>query len=248
MAIFKLKISDGNAKLKKTAKILAKKWKRGRIRLVAFNLPAGDACPEAGICAAYCYAKQGNFRFKEPTRLRQDNYDAVRAILATSGSEGLARVLSANLDLARYKRGDDRLVVRIHDSGDFFSRAYLKAWILVAEQNPEDVYYAYTKAILRVKHYAIPENLRLVQSVGGRQDKHIDLSKPHSRVFDTHADRTEHGYEDGNSKELGDIPAILGEQRIGLVYHGNAKLTPAQKRAVARARTAKAPKALVMAA
>jgi len=52
-------------------------------------------------------------------------------------------------------------------------------------------------------------------SFGGKWDKKID--GPNSRIFPTLDDRIKAGYVDGNDS---DMPAILGEHNIGLVYHG----------------------------
>jgi hypothetical protein len=38
-------------------------------------------------------------------------------------------------------------VVRIHDSGDFFSHDYLDAWLDVARQRPRTLFYHYTKSL-----------------------------------------------------------------------------------------------------
>jgi hypothetical protein len=48
-------------------------------------------------------------------------------------------------------------------------------------------------------------------------DGKIDPSRSHARVFSSHEDRIGSGYADGTKS---DVPAALGEVRIGLVYHG----------------------------
>ena len=121
------------------------------------------------------------------------------------------------------KRGT-KLVVRIHDSGDFFSPWYLDMWIEIARALPEVEFYGFTKAITMWQDSTPPANLSIVQSVGGTQDKHIDETLPHSRVFASHEDRKAAGYVDGNDEVLGDIPAIVGDIKIGLVYHGTETL------------------------
>ena len=70
-----------------------------------------------------------------------------------------------------------------------------------------------------------PDNFRIVQSVGGKMDSAVDIKRPHSRIFADHGARRAAGYVDGN---VNDGPAIRGERRIGLVYHGQRNLTPAQ--------------------
>jgi hypothetical protein len=58
-------------------------------------------------------------------------------------------------------------------------------------------------------------------------DKLINLGLPNSRIFSSHAARKRAKYVDGN---LSDIPAIEGVTSIGLVFHGNKKMTPAQEK------------------
>ena len=58
-------------------------------------------------------------------------------------------------------------------------------------------------------------------------DTEIDKSKPHARIFAIEAQRINAGYVDGN---VNDSPAINGDIKIGLVYHGTKNLTVAQQR------------------
>jgi Gene product 88 len=115
-------------------------------------------------------------------------------------------------------------VIRIHDSGDFYNQTYLDKWSAIAAALPNRIFYAYTKAH-HLSFANVPANLRIVRSLGGRWDKLVNLEESHSRIFATHEAREQAGYVDGN---VNDIPAIEGETRIGLVYHGTKKLTPAQ--------------------
>jgi hypothetical protein len=77
------------------------------------------------------------------------------------------------------------------------------------------------------KGMAIPDNFRVTYSFGGKFDSQID--GPNARIFATLDERIAAGYVDGNES---DMPAILGEHNIGLVYHGNKKPTEEQFDAV----------------
>lgn len=201
-----LKWSDGNGKLKKTG-------------TVSFNLPAFrsadgfEVCPMASVCASLCYARQGRYIMPDTIKAREFNLAIVRGDLD-------AFVTAALADLKRIRKTS----IRVHDSGDFFSQAYLDAWFRIAAAFPEKNFYAYTKS-LHLNWTAMPANFQCVQSVGGKLDSHIDPSKSHSRIFPTHEDRIAAGYYDGNES---DAPAQRGEQRIGLVYHGTFKLKRGQ--------------------
>lgn len=210
--------SLGNEKMIKTAKAWEKRF-RTPARIVSFNLPrlqsedGQKTCPYAGVCAAYCYADQGRLAMPMAKASRERNLEAINKM-------GWDKVFDALCeDLSRFQVLTH---VRIHDSGDFFSRQYYRTWVEVAAQFPEFIFYAYTKSIPLIDWEAHPGNFRLVQSVGGKRDKDIDFDKPHAQVFVSEADRKREGYCDGNAS---DLPAILGYKKIGLVYHGTRKLS-----------------------
>ena len=127
-------------------------------------------------------------------------------------------------DLAKVSRKYN--TVRIHDSGDFHTQAYLDAWKRAASVFPNVTFYAYTKSMHLDLFSNLPFNFKLVQSLGGKYDNKVNLDMPHSRIFSDDDARIRAGYVDGN---INDLPAILGDIRIGLTYHGVKKLTGPQK-------------------
>ncbi len=206
-----------NAKLQKTS--------RGKYSVVGFGTVAdhdfkdGDGvkrntCEGALACRAVCFAKQGAYVFPAVKKARMRN------LKMTMRKNFVKLILS---DLARMRKVN---TVRIHDAGDFHSQEYLDKWFEIARAMPHLTFYAYTKS-LHLDYAKRPKNLHITQSLGGKYDKLVQLRKPHSRIFATHKDRLSAGYKDGNRS---DIPAIEGVRKIGLVYHGNKNLTPAQKK------------------
>lgn len=199
--------STGNSKLKK-------------LNTISFNLPAFRSadgfhvCPMAGGCATLCYARQGYYVMPAVAKVREDNLNFIRK----NGDEVFA--ITASSDLAKISNP----IVRIHDSGDFFSQGYLNAWFQIAAEHPEKKFYAYTKS-LHLDYQAKPDNLQIIQSAGGILDKKMNLSAPHSRIFSTDNQRIKAGYVDGN---VDDQPAIDGVTKIGLVYHGSKNLKRGQ--------------------
>jgi hypothetical protein len=226
-----LKISDGNSKLRKTGgKVKAHLAEHGSLagfvprpkayRVVSFNLPAGGyevdnksyiTCPGADACLALCYARQGTFLFKGSKRVRIDNHQLLLTTHVTHGLQGVIDIL----DEAVKKVTKTVAVIRLHDSGDFFKKWYVEAWVEVIKRHPNILFYAYTKSFPMFKGIDLPSNFRVTYSFGGKWDKKID--GPNSRIFPTLDDRIKAGYVDGNDS---DMPAILGEHNIGLVYHG----------------------------
>jgi hypothetical protein len=226
-----LKISDGNSKLRKTSgKVKAHLAEHGSLagftprpkayRVVSFNLPAGGyevdnksyiTCPGADACLALCYARQGTFLFKGSKRVRIDNHQLLLTTHVTHGLQGVIDIL----DEAVKSVTKTVAVIRLHDSGDFFKKWYVEAWVEVIKRHPNILFYAYTKSFPMFKGIDLPSNFRVTYSFGGKWDNKID--GPNSRIFPTLDDRIKAGYVDGNDS---DMPAILGEHNIGLVYHG----------------------------
>jgi len=199
--------SFGNDKLKKT-------------KTVSFNLPAFKSadgftvCPKAGVCASLCYARQGRIvNMPDAVRTREENLALVRRDLAEFERKAIA-------DLTRITN----VSIRIHDSGDFFSQAYLDSWFRVMSHFPAKQFYAYTKS-LHLDWSGAPSNFQRIQSAGGQMDASIDRTQSHSRIFATHQDRIDAGYVDGTQT---DAAAQNGETFVGLVYHGTFKLKAGQ--------------------
>jgi len=212
-----LKWTQGNEKLNKD--------NGGVYRILGYGIPAdysfGDGnntCPGANACRGVCYAKQGRYAMPNVRNARLHNFN----LFLNDGPDVFAEKAIADLErlTKRYN------VVRLHDSGDFFSQAYLDAWKFIARFFPSVIFYAYTKSLHLDIATDKPDNLRIVQSLGGKHDELVHLDLPHSRIFADHAARITAGYVDGN---VNDIPAIEGAICIGLVYHGQKKLTDAQK-------------------
>lgn len=213
----RLRWSMGNRKINKTGALLS-------TSAVSFNLPAFKSedgfrvCPGSGTCSKVCYARQGWFNRSVVAGLREDNLAVLRA------AADPAQLLQALVD----ELAPDVGLIRLHDSGDFYSRAYLDAWLTVIRSAPSKLFYAYTKSIPIVLPAVaagdIPDNLKLVYSEGGRWDHLIPEDAPHSRIFANHARREAAGWIDGNGDEA-DLPAIRGDKRIGLVYHGGSRDT-----------------------
>lgn len=212
-----------NARWNKNEKLA--KTSGGNWNIVGFGLPADtnfvdangvqhNTCPGALACRAVCFAKQGGYRFPMAIASRKHN-------LSLSQDSGFVGMIVA--DLLRMRSVN---TVRIHDSGDFYSQEYFNKWCEIARLMPHLTFYAYTKSL----HFTLdnaPENLRITQSLGGKHDAKVNLTRSHSRIFADHDARIAAGYIDGN---VDDSPAIQGLVQIGLVYHGGKNLTESQKK------------------
>lgn len=100
---------------------------RERIAAYAqFNLPARRTCPNATkACFKFCYAIRDE-RFPTPRENRRANYDASRR---DDFVERMIYTIETNLATPRYHNAV--MILRIHESGDFYSKEYMQKWIRV---------------------------------------------------------------------------------------------------------------------
>ncbi len=172
-----LKISPGNAKLED---------------INNFSLPAGHSCPFAKECYSRTVLVPTNpcgfgvqdgkgSRFRCFAATDESKYPATRnqrwfnflTLLEQKNVLSIVALLERSIPNSKWGAP-----FRIHVSGDFFSQMYFDAWLIVAEHQPQQIFYAYTKAlpfwVKRLKQ--IPSNFRLTASYGGTHDH---LIKPY---------------------------------------------------------------------
>ena len=191
-------LKTGNAKLKRDG-------------IYSFSLPAYKSacgkiiCIGAKDCIEGCYARTGFFKMSSVQKSYENN-------LTQTESKYFVGLVSRECIVKKIK------LVRIHASGDFYSLAYLKKWIEIAQLCPNTHFYAYTKALPLFKKVELPFNLTIIFSEGGKYDALIDRSKDrHARVFPSLSALKRSGYANTTKN---DINAIGKNNRIGLVYHG----------------------------
>jgi hypothetical protein len=169
-----LTFSTGNAKLGKQTLI--------------FNLPAGKTCPGALFCLSFaavddngkrhvqdgpqtqfrCFAATSEAQYDGPFYSRARN---LQLIVDAIKSNTAVELLNTSLQNSRTKKSE---LVRIHESGDFFSGAYLDAWVAVARLNPDLKFYCYSKNLPLFVEANLPANFFMTASYGGKHDDMID--------------------------------------------------------------------------
>lgn len=102
----------------------------------SWSLPAAFSCPgmvardDSHICAG-CYAQFGRYLDDEVSRAQWIRFDWIRHCLRTkAGTDKAVSVL-----IQAIRRTGCRYF-RIHDSGDFFSPAYVRVWARVCSELP----------------------------------------------------------------------------------------------------------------
>lgn len=176
-----------------------------------FPAPDGrtyNTCPSAGICRHVCYARHGTYTWPVVRARHQAN---LRFVL--DDLPGWQQAMTAELGAARFRGA----WVRIHDSGDFFSDAYLGAWLDVIRARPSTNFYAYTKEVRRFRAMVephAPDNFLWVYSFGGTQDTALDLQR--DRVADVFPDAESIEAAGWHSQEASDLLAVLGPRLVGI--------------------------------
>ncbi len=113
-----------------------------------FGIPSIGTCPgRTGYCELDCYALESEKRPATHDKL-QDNLDILRKAQTVEGMTERLRELMQD-----YRKRADVIGVpvnkrryRIHWSGDFFSEEYAMAWRNVILENPDIVFWTYTRS------------------------------------------------------------------------------------------------------
>jgi hypothetical protein len=223
-----LKFSTGNGKLKN--------------RLI-FNIPAGYACPHAGVCKTMadrvtgkimdlpqftgteadeyrCFAAMAETR---PTvrEARWHNWDLLREVMYMGGDQ--AMLIRDLIDLSLMVQPEKDLV-RVHEAGDFWTEQYMRAWFMVAASRPHQKFYAFTKSLgmwLNLKDI-IPPNFYLTASQGGTLDylipKYPEVFQRIAYVVYTEEEAQERGLSIDH-----DDSHCLGNKPFALLVHGSQR-------------------------
>jgi len=219
-----LTFSHGNSKLSKDTLI--------------FSLPAGKTCPGAMFCKSFavvdnngkrkivdgphtefrCFAASSEVQYDAVFNNRANNLrlivDALQNGTVPGYSVGAADLIHDSIIQHRTK---NTKLVRIHESGDFFSGAYLDAWITVAQRNPDLKFYCYSKSLQLFLNFKLPTNFYLTASYGGKFDYLIDEGyfPRYSKVVMNDDDAARLGLEVDH-----DDSHCFGNKPFALLVHG----------------------------
>ncbi len=170
-----------------------------------FSLPVLKTCPQALRCIDFCYGLQGHYvTFKESIdKAHNNNFCLTKHKL-------FEQILVAEIHKRKIK------TIRLHDTGDFYSQAYLNKWSRIASFCNDTFFYAYTKSLnLNFDDFLSLPNTKIIQSFGGKLDKLIDKRKPHCIVFNSKDHLLYDNYVDCSNSDL----LAVKSKRIGLVLH-----------------------------
>lgn len=172
---------------KSNAKLDALEKATGR-KVFTFSLLSGHTCPYAKECLSKavlqsdgsrrivdgpdtqfrCFSASQEVQYKNVYESRQNNFNALRS------ADDMVSLIDSELP-------KNAGIIRIHVGGDFFNQPYFDAWLNVARNNPDIVFYAYTKSLpfwlRRRRMVNNTPNFLLTASAGGRCDKKIAQRK-----------------------------------------------------------------------
>ena len=161
----------------------------------------------ADECVKFCYAKKGAYIWSNVKPAFEKRYEL-------SKTDDFVEAMNTEI---RKKKPD---YVRVHDSGDYYSRAYLKKWIEVAEANPNVRFYSYTNMIDMMLNTSLPDNYDIIFSDSGKQKHLINERKHrHTKIFSSHSDLVSAGYTDASSIDLNATRWFNKTNKVGLVFH-----------------------------
>ena len=197
-----------NSKLKKTSKLVQR-------RVLNFGIPAYKSetgkvtCPFADECVKYCYARKGTFRWPSTVNAYEKRFRIAR-------SPDFESVMNAALLIKNPH------FVRVHDSGDYFSKKYMDRWFSIMRANPGIKFYSYTNSVLLMKTYdkGIPDNFDYILSTDGKQREHVDKSTDrHAVIFKTVEELESAGYVNASDNDLLATRWYSDNKKVGLIKH-----------------------------
>jgi hypothetical protein len=183
-----LKYSPANAKtdaLKQVDEL--KPFLDGKRKIYSLDLLSGYSCPFAKGCLSKavvdengkrhiedgkdnefrCFSASQEVQYTNVYNSRKHNFDMLRGLHVNDMIDMLNGSMPQNLGICR-----------IHVAGDFFSPAYMFAWINMAMTHTDRLFYAYTKSLkywLKYREYVdLLDNFVLTASYGGRDDDMIE--------------------------------------------------------------------------
>lgn len=195
-----------NTKLKNTSKTMGKRV--FNFGITAYKSMTGKLiCPFAKDCVKFCYAQKGTYSWSNVKPAFERRYELTK-------TDNFINLMN---DEIKRKKVD---FLRIHDSGDFYSKSYIQKWFTIANDNPKVKFYAYTKSFILFQGLTIPNNLDIIFSEGGKHDKLINTKiDRHARIFDNKEELTKQGYIDASKNDLLATKFFNKSNKVGLIFH-----------------------------
>ncbi len=203
-----------------------------------FNLPAGKTCPGADKCLAFakdvdgkrmlvngpnmefrCFAACSEAQYPAVYDSRDYNWKTIMNLIATYGVGKAGKMLADDIQSVRKK---STKLVRIHESGDFYSADYFAVWMHVCRLIPDLTFYAYSKNLPMILEYGmdmLPKNFYLTASKGGKFDYLIE--EGHFPRYSVVVKNEEEADAMGLEVDHDDTHCYKQDGPFALLVHGN---------------------------
>lgn len=199
-----------NSKLKKTSKHFDKK-------VFNFGIPAYEnkdkekICIFADTCIKFCYARNGAYTWSNVKPAFEKRYQI-------SKTDKFVSLMNEEI---KRKKVD---FLRVHDSGDYYSKEYLQKWFSIAKDNPKVKFYSYTNNVNQIKKAyeknEVPKNYDFIFSDSGKQKKLINKKTDrHTKIFKSLEDLKKEGYKDSSKYDLYATKWFNDSNKVGLIFH-----------------------------
>ena len=196
-----------NSKLKRTSKQLS-------LRVFNFGIPAYKSasgkltCPFADECVKFCYAKKGAYIWSNVQPAFEKRYQL-------SKTDKFVQAMSDEI----IKKKPD--YIRVHDSGDYYSKKYLMKWLEIAAIHTGVRFYSYTNCVDMLKNVNLPDNYDIIFSDSGKQKHLIDQEiDRHTKIFFSHKELISYGYIDASKIDLNATKWFnKNNNKVGLIKH-----------------------------
>ena len=195
-----------NGKLKKTSQELG-------VRVFNFGIPAYKSasgkltCPMARDCIKFCYAKKGAYIWSNVKPAFEKRYELTK-------TDEFVDAMNAEI---KRKKPD---YVRVHDSGDYYSKAYLQKWITVAIHNPDVKFYSYTNMVDMFQKTDLPNNYDVIFSDAGKQRHLIRTNKDrYTNIFTSEEKLKRAGFVNASKIDLYATKWFSNNKKVGLIFH-----------------------------
>ena len=129
--------------------------------IYAFDLPAVVSCPNSDICFKTCYANKGSYLYGGKGAKTSNTYNFAIALndIKYLENELIKEIEERNNN----KRKSNIENIRIHSSGDFFSKEYFLLWCNIAKHFKNINIFTYSKAP-QIEKLQVPKNLNIIDS------------------------------------------------------------------------------------
>ena len=196
-----------NSKLKRTSKELG-------VRVFNFGIPAYKSasgkltCPFADECVKFCYAKKGAYIWSNVQPAFEKRYQLSKT----------DKFIQAMSDEITKKKPD---YIRVHDSGDYYSKAYLNKWLAIADIHTDVRFYSYTNCVQMFKDVDLPNNYDIIFSDSGKQKHLIDQKLDRfTKIFDSYDELMSKGYINASKIDLNATKWFNKDNnKVGLIKH-----------------------------